>query len=370
MLPGLLFRIDCRAIIWHQDAVGLSPLCSNFPAALWPCAALGFATLFSPLAVDAQTVITAATFGATVNNADQTKYTSPAVTFLETSSALTTFTTAGGVYNVQNTATNAYVRRNTALPAVNANNSSVWYRGASTSTLDGNYKPSLSAVLLNNNQFMGTDNTFDNGIANTQGNIERVDFVWNAGIQIGSTDGFAVFERGAVNAHDTFRIAVITGWDSVLNKPTTYSAPITQAANWGATNLTSLGSFQIVRYGLGDNLSVDDTAVTVGSAGQGLAGLLFQLSAFGIAANTTIYGYSILSTDGTVVTTAGSSLADWTNTTFYPTNSAPGIDLSGINGQMYSKTPEPSTYGAIFIGLTGVFLGWRRWRRELNARAA
>ena len=118
--------------------MGLSPFRSNCPAGLWPYAALGLAMLFSPLTIHAQTAITAATFGATVNNADQTKYTNPPVTFLETSSALTTFTTAGGVYGIQNNATNAYVRRNTSA---NLNNSSVWYNGASTSTLDGNYKP-------------------------------------------------------------------------------------------------------------------------------------------------------------------------------------------------------------------------------------
>jgi hypothetical protein len=313
--------------------------------------------LFSP-SLHAQTAITAATFGPTVNNSDQTYYTTAPVTFLETSSALTTFTTAGGVYHVENTATADFVRRN----ATNANNSSVWYNGTTTATLDGQYKATLNQVLLNNNQFMGTDNTFDNGATNTTGNIERVDFVWNAGIKIGASDGFAVFERGVAGAHDAFRIALITGWNTVTNQPTTYSMELAQAANWGATNLTTLSSpFQIVRYGTGDTLT-DDTAITAGSGTQGLAGLLFQFSAFGLAANTTIYGYSVFSNDGTLVSTAGATLADWTNTTYYPTNSAPGIDLSGINGQMFSKTPEPSAYGAIFFGLTAAILGRQRYR--------
>lgn len=300
-----------------------------------------------------------------MDNANQTVYTTAPVTFLETSSALTTFTDATGTYHVQDTATNAYVRRN----ATNSDNSSVWYNGTASTATDGQYLTNMSSVLLNNNRFMGSDNTFDNGTANTTGNIERVDFVWNAGIKIGSTDGFSVFERGATGAHDAFRIAVITGWDSVNNKPTTYSAEISQAANWGATNVTTLTNpYQIVRYGAGDNLT-DDTAITAGSGNQGLAGLMFKLSDFGLAANTTIYGYSVFSNDGTLVSTAGSTLADWSNVTYYPTNSSPGLDLSGINGQMYSTTPEASTYGVIFLGLTTGMLGWRR-RRRLSAPAA
>ncbi|MEI6107616.1 MAG: PEP-CTERM sorting domain-containing protein [Opitutae bacterium] len=318
-------------------------------------------SLCPPLA--AQTAITAATFGPVVNNADQNKYTTPAVTYLETSQALSTFTTAGGVYSVQNMATNAYIRRN----AVNANNSSVWYNGAATTALNGQYKATLNEVLLNNNVYMGTDNTFDNGAANTTGNIERLDFAWNAGIQIGLTDGFAVFERGAANGHDAFSIAVITGWDSVNNKPTTYSKQLSQAAAWGATNITTMANFQILRFGTGDALT-NDTAVTAGTA-QGLGGLMFTLQDFGLAANTTIYGYSIMEYRAAPVA-AGALLADWTNTTYYPTNSAPGVDLSGINGLMFSKTPEPSTYGALLVGATAGLLGWRRHRRRVSARAA
>lgn len=353
-------RIHPRHRLHHYVARGsiLLQFCAKSDSGPSLCLVVfGILALLLTPALQAQTAITAATFGTTVNNADQTVYSTAPVTFLETSSALSTLTTAGGVYHIQgSTATNAYVRRN----ATNSNNTSVWYNGTTSSTLDGQYKTSLNAVLLNNNAYMGSDNTFDNGAVNNTGNIERVDFVWNAGIKIGSTDGFSVFERGAAGAHDAFRIAVITGWDSLNNKPTTYSMELAQAANWGATNITSLSSpFQIVRYGNGDNLT-DDTAITAGSGSQGLGGLLFQLSDFGLAANTTIYGYSVLSNDGTLVSTAGATLADWTNTTYYPTTSAPGLDLSSINGQMYSKTPEPATYGAIFLGLTVSALGWRR----------
>ena len=305
--------------------------------------------------LSAQTAITAATFDAKLTGTSQTDYTTAPVTFLETTVAMNSFTTSGGTYHVQSGADNAYIRRN----ATNANNSSVWYNGTASTATDGTYQPTLNKVLLGNNVLMGSDNTFDNGTTNTTGNIERIDFVWNSGIKIGSTDGFAVFDRGAVNAHDAFRIAVITGWDAVNNKPTTYSKEVAVAANWGATNVyTYSNPFQIVRYGNGDNLT-NDTALTPNASAQGLGGLLFQLSDFGLAANTTIYGYSIFSADGTLVSTAGTTLADWTNTTYYPTNSAPGLDLSAINGEMFSKTPEPATYGAALLGLAGLLV-WRR----------
>ena len=45
--------------------------------------------------------------------------------------------------------------------------------------------------------------------------------------------------------------------------------------------------------------------------------------------------------------------------------------IVAVNGVLYNKrVPEPSTYGAIFIGLSVAFFGWRRHRRGLSERAA
>ena len=47
------------------------------------------------------------------------------------------------------------------------------------------------------------------------------------------------------------------------------------------------------------------------------------------------------------------------------------IDLSAVNGVPYNKrVPEPSTCGAIFMGLSATFFGWRRFRRGVSAAAA
>ena len=70
------------------------------------------------------------------------------------------------------------------------------------------------------------------------------------------------------------------------------------------------------------------------------------------------------------------NLVDWTNTAYYASDTTGatgtgGIDLSAVNGVLYNKrVPEPSTYGAIFVGLSAAFFGWRRYRRGVSAPAA
>jgi hypothetical protein len=323
----------------------------------------------APWLGQAQTAITGATFGSLVDGPNQAAYTTAPVTFMQTSVAMSTFTTSGGTYEVTGSATNAYVRRN----SVNSNNSSVWYNNTSgvSTTLDGTYQTTLSSVYLGNNALMGGDNTFTNGNTTQSGNIERIDFVWNSGVVMATTAGFAVFERGVVNAHDGFGIAVITGFGtatiggvSTSNVPTSYStAIVANSASYGSTNVYNYTNpFQIVRYNTGDNLT-NNSAIEANASAQGLGGVFFTLADFGIAANTTIYGYSIFATDWKKAPTKNTQLVDWKNTNYYPTNSTNGIDLGAINGQAFKKAvPEPSTYG-LTIAAGGVALVlWRRRR--------
>jgi hypothetical protein len=61
-------------------------------------------------------------------------------------------------------------------------------------------------------------------------------------------------------------------------------------------------------------------------------------------------------------------LVNWNNTTYYPTNTDPAgygnMDFMGFGAQISRPVPEPATYGALLIGASAVFMGWRR-RRDL-----
>lgn len=346
-----------------------------------------------PLTGLAQTTVTAWSLGN--SDAANTSAYSPTQTFDNTTFNVTGFT-AGTAKQVASTADAAYVRRNTdsnanGTPnqtADNNNRSAIWeVQGTSTTNLRGldTSSLSLSNVLLSNNVLMGVNDVFSNGANNTnnyESNIERLDFYWSAGISTTRDEGFAVFERGTAGTtgHDTFQIAVFTGWDTVNNKPTTYSGNVVEVAQakYGSTNLdwdpttagaqTTITNYRILRFNNGDNLTPLDVNSS-GNTTQGLAGVFISFADLGIAAGTKVYGYSLMATDATNTV---ANLADWTNATYYPTNTSDStigsLDLVGFNGRLF--VPEPSTYGAIFVGLTALALGWRRYRRGLSAPAA
>ncbi len=328
----------------------------------------------------AQTAITSWTVSNS-DAADSTAY-SPIITFRNTTYNVTGIT-AGTAKTIDSTASSVYIRRNTDSNANgtpnqsgvdNNNYSSVWdaQEGASTTTVSGTYQATLGDVLLmSNNTLLGADNLFSNSstaATTASANIERVDFYWSGGFTAISSDGFAVFDRGVAGGHDPFRVAVFTGWDSINNKPITYSGNTvtTAAGNYGANldydpvtggTQATIANYRIFRYNTGDDLSTL-SANNSGSA-QGLAGVFISFADLGIAQGTTVYGYSIMASD---TTTTIANLADWTNSTYYPTSTADangGIDLMGFNGRRF--VPEPSAYGAMFLGLSSMVLGFRRW---------
>ena len=345
-----------------------------------------------PLTGLGQTTVSAWSLGNS-DAADTTAYT-PTQTFQNTTYNVTGFT-AGTAKQVASTADAAYVRRNTdsnanSTPneaADNNNRSAIWeVQGTSTTNLLGlnTSTMTLSNVLLTNNVLMGVNDVFSNGANNTnnyESNIERLDFYWSAGINTSGDQGFAVFERGqaGVTGHDTFQIAVFTGWDTVNNKPTTYSGNAVEVAQakYGSTNLdwdpttagaqTTFTNYRILRFNSGDNLTPLDVNSS-GNTNQGVAGVFISFADLGIANGTKVYGYSLMATDATNTV---ANLADWTNTTYYPTTTADStigsLDLIGFNGRLF--VPEPSTYGAILLGATVTLLGWRRYRRGVSAPA-
>jgi hypothetical protein len=294
--------------------------------------------------------------------------------------AVTTFKDgAGNIYDANSVAGSAYVRRNTGVG--NANYSSVWYADGSNTDFAATYATTYDSLLLGNNLLRGSDNTFANGTGTNTGNIERLDFLFNpTGITATIATAFAVFDRGNATEHDTVSIAVITGWDSTNNVPTSYGGVLATLApaNYGTTNPTANFNYHLFRYGNGSNLGSPYWSDNTETGAQGIGGATISMADLGISAGTTIYGYSLMAGDVTSATIGGNmaNLVNWNNATYYSTTTdgnsgGGGIDLSAVNGVLYNKrVPEPSTYGAIFVGLSAAFFGWRRYRRSLSVPGA
>ena len=175
------------------------------------------------------------------------------------------------------------------------------------------------------------------------------------------------------------KIAIITGWDSVNNKPSAYASTVITAttAEYAAANVDTTFSYYLFRTTNGDALT--PWAFDSENTSQGIGGIAFTLADFGIAPGTTVYGYSIMATDDS---SNAANLLDWTNTTYYPTNSADdatagdgntgGLDLVAVNGVMFTKhaVPEPAVYGAGLLGMSVALVGIRAWRMQRRAPGA
>ncbi len=310
---------------------------------------LGCACVALALGLQAQTAIT----GVTTQLTTAASSTSEGLTFSNDTLAITRFTTATATYQATGLADAAYVRRTNA----GANNSSVWYAGSGT-TFSGVHETNYADLLLGNNLYVGSDNTFANGTATNTGNIERLDFVFTSGITAASNLAFSVWDRGDAGVHDGFKIAAITGLSSRTGRPSSYGTLVSVAGGWGATNVVANQDYALFRYNAGDTLTANTAHNETGS--QGVAGLVFTMANLGVSPGMQIFGYSIFGTD------VSGSLTRWDR---FPTNTngdtgSGGIDLAGVNGVMFTAVPEPSTYAALFGALTLGFVAFRRCRRR------
>jgi hypothetical protein len=125
-------------------------------------------------------------------------------------------------------------------------------------------------------------------------------------------------------------------------------------------------TYQILRFTAGDSLASLTSADATGT--QSVFGVYISFADLGIAQGTMVYGYSIMANDVTNVT---ANLVDWNNTTYYPgstPDTSGSIDLLAVNGKRW--IPEPSTYGALFLGLCSTALGLRRWCRPRRSLIA
>jgi hypothetical protein len=182
----------------------------------------------------------------------------------------------------------------------------------------------------------GTDNFFDNTSANSN-NIERLDWIISSGFNNSQPTkvGFAVFERGATAAHDPFCIAAVTAVDGSGN-PTAYSNTIVRVVAGGYGDPGPNVTYRILKAAYPTDL------LDAGSNTQNRGGVIISLANLGIAANQTIYGYSLFANDLPGGAT-GADLVDYTNATFFPTNTGGpgGIDMIAITGVYIENTILP-----------------------------
>lgn len=205
-----------------------------------------------------------------------------------------------------------------------------------TLDLKAPYNPDMSSAFTgSNNLLRGSDNLFGNsGDGNgNNNNIERLDVIVPGGIPLVSAagQGFAVMERGAVGQHDGFTVGVITALDGSGN-PSQYSNLIrVNASHYGTVNVVPNQNSIVLRR---DNAS-GPLLISTALSGQGIGGIFFAFSDFGISNGQTVYGYSLTGSDFPASGTAA-NFVNFTDPTFFPTNtnsaSAGGLDMVALTG--------------------------------------
>lgn len=250
-------------------------------------------------------------------------------------------TSLGTFQSIQVSSAN-FLRRNLSAPT--PTNNIVWNfivsNSGTTYNLAGSFVGQESTAFGGRdlNFFTGTDNIFGNqGDTNgNNNNTQRVDSIFSAsGITVNNTLAFAVFERGATNGHDGFKIAAITGLDANGN-PSSYGPLISLATGaWGTTSLGPLNT--LVTRNNANEPGANATHPSATASGQFLGGVsLNVIQDLGIPAGTKIFGYSLFAAD----IPANANLVNWNS---FPTNTnsgtAGGIDLLAYNGVLYHEVP-------------------------------
>lgn len=242
-------------------------------------------------------------------------------------------------------------------------------------TLRTPYQDVMENFLNTNYINQGTDNIFCN-TGNSDGNnnnIERVDVIFSGGLKTSSpaNAGFAVFDRGVNYNHDGFRIAAITSIDA-NGDPASYGAlKICTKGNgsnsngsWGHPTVAN-GNKKFAVYVLRKEEA--ETQLKVSSTvNQEVGGVFFSFSDLGIAANQTIYGYSVLASDGTA-NPASAQMLNINDAKVYPTNTTEtygGLDMMAINAVFETSTyvlslQQPELNAKLVNGQT-----WINWNAD------
>jgi Secretion system C-terminal sorting domain len=252
------------------------------------------------------------------------------------------FTAAGLDYSYASSLNGIVKIRRVNNALVSGNFSLIWSQVPATTSFNmyNEFESDMNVFFDGKTYNKGTDNFFDNTSSNSN-NVERLDWILSAGYSTPqpSKIGFLVVERGADNAHDAFCIAAITSLD-VNGDPATYGSIKRVATNQFGNIATSTLSYRILKGASGTNLA------DAGSNSQARGGVSVSLSDLGIAANTTIYGYSLFAND-LPTTATPADLVNYNNVTNFPitTGGTPGgIDLIAVTGIYIENSLLPNSF--------------------------
>ncbi|MGB3403130.1 MAG: DUF4347 domain-containing protein, partial [Microcoleaceae cyanobacterium] len=237
------------------------------------------------------------------------------------------------VYLAGDVLDNFELRRNNN-PQVTGERQLVWFEEAPGSTdnnvqLRSSFVNTMEDALFGDIVNRGTDNIFDN-FQNGEGNfnnIERVDYISNAGITVPAdptTQGFLILERGG---NDAFGIAPITELTGGL--PSAFGALVeVDGGDWG--NSTTEVRAAVLRQDQGD--ANFERSTTVGP--QDIAGVYISFEDLGLATDDNFFGYALFPGD----VEPGDDLVDFAS---FPTDTSEGgeggLDLIA-GGVVFSLT--------------------------------
>jgi hypothetical protein len=286
------------------------------------------------------------------------------VTYANDDQKLTSVTANGVTYNATGLASTV-VERGTAVSGNYTD--TIWEMGTnsgSSISLQGTVPSSVQQAFSGNNFLMGADNIFAN-TGNSVGdntNIDRLDMIFTGGVKASTSAAFAVFDRGTTTDHDSFKIAAITAINA-QGVPTNYGPLISLAdGTWGQTALVPTQEEVIVRKNDSSGSTApfdpsDSTAQTIG-------GVLIPTSSL-VTAGTTIYGYSLFGAD---VTGTGTELTQYTNTAYFPmetaTSTTGGLDPLATTGVLFTTSPVPEPTSLAIAGVATAGLLGRRPKKN------
>ena len=231
----------------------------------------------------------------------------------------------------------------------------------------------------------GNDAVFSAGSDATGSYTVTVSGTMNAS-SITIEDGTPTFTSGTVDFNDATPDLIINSSRTLIFNSALISTS-TGGLNLSGGGTLSLGSTTSLSGTL--NLGVSGTAGTTLS----LNGISLTLGTLNVTANSTIDFTGTSSLNLTTLTIASGvtlTITNWQNAadTFVTANWA-GVTQNTINGSITNQVsftgfpatstgwesgtnqvrpmPEPATYGALLLGLTGGLLGWRRWRKQRAA---
>jgi hypothetical protein len=256
---------------------------------------------------------------------------------------VTGFTLPSGTYYYNVFIDGAVKIRRVNNPIATGRRTLVWMESVESSGNYNIYPPYTDSMELffdGRTINKGTDNLFGNqgdGSGNNN-NIERVDWVVPDGLTTTNPteSGFAIFERGADNAHDPFCIAPVLALDA-NGDPAQYGNILrVTSAHYGNIPNSSL-NYSILRKEQNDTWLARST-----NGNQNRGGVFISFQDLGIGAGQTIYGYSLFAYDLPTSATPA-NLKNYTNTTYFPTNTSSntsqgGIDLIAITGLFNTST--------------------------------